>query len=97
MSNYKLLTGPFADEVSEEVQILDVPFDSLDEDMQDRIRQWAADQGIPSCAGDWDQAKIDYENSWESQETDDPATIKPVSEWLPKVGQFFDELAAIPD
>lgn len=97
MSNYKLLTGPFAGEISEEVQLLDIPFNDLDENLKKRIYQWAADQGIPSWAGDWDLIKQSYENSWKSQETDDPATIKPVSEWLPKVGQFFDELAAIPD
>ena len=71
MANFILLTGPFEGEIVEEGQVLDVPYDNLDDDLKTRI----ADAGLtPDDAG-----KEDYENSWDSEETEEPVTMRPLS------------------
>ena len=98
MTNYKLLTGPFAGSIVEEGQILDVDFSIMDEDMQLRIREWAEEQlgrkyieiddganyarkGGSDTAISMNEIKDDYENSWDSEETEEDADLKPMSEW----------------
>ena len=36
---------------------------------------------IPFADLDWETIMEDYENSWESKETDEPITLGPASEW----------------
>lgn len=95
--SYRLTTGCFAGEVVEEgVQILDVCFDSLDDDLRFRIRYWAESQlgkryteinggsDYASLAGfsplSMDEIKDDYESSWEAETTEDSVTLRPLSE-----------------
>lgn len=77
MTNYKLLTGCFAGEIVAEGQLLDIDFDLMDGDLQDRIYQFKSEKGIKSTAS----AIEEYENSWDDQETDEEVTLKPLSEW----------------
>jgi hypothetical protein len=80
--NWKLLTGPFAGSVVEEGQVLDVDWEDLDEDLKERILVWATRQNSnfdPNTA-DMNLIKEDYENSWESEETDEEVDLKPLSE-----------------
>jgi hypothetical protein len=77
--NYELLTGPFAGEtVAEGCRVLDVAFEDLDRDLQDRILNWAEVEG-PFSSGE--VAKEAYEDSWDTWETEHVPTMKPVSEW----------------
>jgi hypothetical protein len=95
MTNYKLLTGPFEGSIIEEgTQILDLPFRALDKDLQQRIRFWAEqnplyvaiDGGANFALKDGSPILMDdvtdaYESSWDSEETDEPINLNPVSEW----------------
>lgn len=79
MTNYEYITGPFIGEVVEDgTAMLDVAWDELDEDMQDRILDWGYKH--------LDRTKEDlmerYENSWESVETDKPVTLVSLKEQL---------------
>lgn len=76
---YKLLSGPFEGAVVEEGQILDVPFDQLDDDMQERITGW--NDALAQPWRNMDSAKTYYENTWECERSNDPVTMKPLSEW----------------
>ena len=81
--NYELLTGPFAGSIVEEgQQILDVDWEELDEDMQSRIETWAEQENIKiDDHTDMNLIKQSYENSWDSEETDQETDLKSVSEW----------------
>jgi hypothetical protein len=94
MTNWKLLTGCFAGSVIEEGKILDVPFNELDDDLQLRIRDWADSKlSIIDDGENWavpggsdkpislEDIKEQYEHSWESEETDEPVDLIPVSQW----------------
>lgn len=74
---WKLTTGCFAGEIIEEEQILNVSFEELDTDLQGRIRQYAEDHKIE----DKEDAKERYEQSWESEETEEEPTLDPASKW----------------
>lgn len=97
MSNFLLLSGPFEGEIVEEGELLDVPFEELDDDLKDRIREWAEGQidllyiDIDGCdfakkggSGEplgMDEIKQDYENRWDHEEVEEEATLLPASEW----------------
>lgn len=83
MTNYKLLTGPFAGSVVEEGQVLDVDWEDLDEDLQSRILEWAESEvkNFNPDTDDMNLVKQDYENSWDSEETDEDVDLKPLSEY----------------
>ena len=89
MSNYKLITGPYAGEIVAEGEVLDVPFSKLDEDMQVRIREFGEEQySSESDAYDVDRdfpvslndLKREYELSWQRKKTDEDVTMGPYSE-----------------
>lgn len=85
------------DVVEDGSNILDVAFENLDDDLQFRIRDWAENQIGKKyiVVNDCDYAyldgegeplnmnviKEDYENSWDNEETGEPITLKPISEW----------------
>jgi hypothetical protein len=83
VTNYKLLTGPFAGSVVEEGQVLDVDWEDLDEDLQSRILEWAESEvkNFNPDTDDMNLVKQDYENSWDSEETDEDVDLKPLSEY----------------
>lgn len=80
MANYKLLSGPFIGEVVQEGQIIPHRFAELDEDMQIRVREFAEDK-YPNLddQADFPESLDDlaemYENTWDSEETDEPTTM----------------------
>lgn len=83
MTNYKLLTGAFEGSVIEEgTQIMDVDFSQLDDDLQMRITEWAelAYKGQYAPVS-MNLIKQDYEESWESEETEEDADLLPISKW----------------
>jgi len=83
-TNYRLLTGVFAGEVVEEArEILDIPFCELDLDMQFRIKSHKGMEPTEEfeSAQEEEWGKQSYESSWESEETDQPVTLTPASEW----------------
>ena len=65
-AKYEMLTGPFVGEIVEEghIFIADQKFDELDEDMQERVANYAEANGISNL----EDAVEQYENSWESVE-----------------------------
>lgn len=76
MSNYKLITGPFEGSVVEEgQQVLDVPFEELDKDLQQRILYYGEGKDI----SDMNLLKQDFENSWQSEETEEEPDLTSVS------------------
>lgn len=85
MSNYRLLSGPFEGEIVEEGQVLDVPYAELDEDLKSRMEQLGYEAS--------DVGKESYENSWDSEETDEAVTMRSVSRWEICLGTHPAELA----
>lgn len=89
MTNWKLMTGPFAGSIVADGAVLDVAFDQLDEDIKLRIREWGESTYFPAPLTfdervfpvSLEELKEDYENSWESEETEEPVDLLPVSEW----------------
>jgi hypothetical protein len=83
MANFKLLSGPFIGEVVEDGQIIPHRFSELDEDMQDRVRDFAEEKYPSLDPGSeypesLDDLAEEYENSWDSEETDEPVTMNPL-------------------
>ena len=68
MSNYRLLSGPFEGEIVSAGQVLDAPYAMLDDDIKSRMAYLGYE---PS-----DEGKEAYENSWDSEETDDAVTMQ---------------------
>jgi hypothetical protein len=84
--NYIYNTGEFAGRVSEEgATLLDVPFHDLDADLQSRIVDHWERRNNETIDMDnlavLEGAKELYEFSWESEETDLPVDLTPVSTW----------------
>ena len=78
--NYKLLTGCFAGSIIEEGQcILDVTFEDLDNDTQEKIIDFGSLK-YPNIF-DMEDLKERYELSWDSEETEDEADLKSISQW----------------
>jgi hypothetical protein len=81
MTNYKMLTGPFAGSiVADGTQILDVPWDQLPDDLKSAALEWADSQKSPITGGEAGLIES-WECSWDSDPTDEPVTLKSMSEW----------------
>jgi hypothetical protein len=81
--NYRLLTGYFKGKIVEEVQILDVSFHELPEDLQTHIKLYAGmnEQDDFLNLDEAELYKESYEDSWELEETEDEPNLFPVSNW----------------
>jgi hypothetical protein len=80
MTNYKMLTGPFAGSiVADGTKILDVPWDQLPDDLKSAALEWADSQRLAIT----DQAGLieAWECSWDSDPTDETVTLRSMSEW----------------
>lgn len=81
MDNYELITGPFAGSiVAEGTKILDVPWDQLPDDLQSAALEWGSAQKSPITDGNASLIEC-WECIWDSYPTDEPVTLKSMSEW----------------
>lgn len=84
MQNFELHSGVFIGKIVDDSgAILDVPYKDLDEDLQTRIKYHAdleENEDFPS-EEEAENAKESYEQSWDSEETDQEVDLIPVSEW----------------
>jgi hypothetical protein len=82
MTNFILISGPFAGSVVAEGRILDIDFQEMDDDLQSRIRGWAEHNYTRGGrVVHWDEVCEEYENSWESEPTEEEVDLLPLSEW----------------
>lgn len=83
--NQKLLSGPFKNRVVEEgVWILDIPFRKLNHDLQQSIvEHWENRYNQTADLDDREDlalAQNSFEGLWNSEETDEPIDLLPLSQ-----------------
>ena len=85
MTNYKFTSGPFKGRVTAEgATILDVPYKSLNGLMKAKVlSHWALTEPLEDLtSAGLESAVRSFENSWDSEETEDPIDLWPYSESL---------------
>lgn len=86
MTNYKFTSGPYRGRVTEEgATILDVPFGELTESLKGPIAEYLDSPFLEGAdpddhsADELAVAVRSFENSWDSEETEDPIDLLPLS------------------
>ena len=80
MTNYKFTSGPFKGRTTAEgATILDVPFADLSYEIQEGITMHSEMGDFDSTADELAAAVRSFENSWDSEETEDPIDLLPLS------------------